>query len=148
MNPFQYEVATLSPVTPDDWRTIDVWLDEPQEVVGLIQGIPPKSILEWRAAQSLEKYQLRYRYQVSMFDGRQVYNPRQKGVQIIDFLVYAPLAIPLLVHGEYWHTGPMAAEDDWKESVLVAQYGRVEIAWGKDLATQDLSDATTRRMFL
>lgn len=81
-----------------------------------VHGIKVDSINEKYVAQALDKLNLDYAYQY-YFGGVGI-----RGTQIIDFLVYTvPKPTPLFVHGEYWHTGRYAAEENLKMASLQSQ---------------------------
>lgn len=75
--------------------------------VGLIQGLQPDSVEEWRTAVALYTYRWDYRYQVPMGGGN-----RRKGGTVIDFLVETrPNMTALFVDGQYWHRGQQRSLD-------------------------------------
>jgi hypothetical protein len=107
--------------------------NEEQEVMGLIQGMTPDSIEEWRVSVSLEKYNIEYRYQVEIDGGRNL-----RGGQVLDFEVYIPNAVPLQVMGEYWHA---PAELDDEERILLSRLEQIYgvepiVLWSEELPDQ------------
>lgn len=82
---------------------------EPDEVMGLIQGMVPGSINEWYVSRALDKLDIAYQYQYSIFGGRAI-----RGGQVIDFVVYNPKATPVFVQGAYWHSSRMDPESQLK----------------------------------
>jgi len=67
------------------------------EEIGLIYGVRPDSVEEWRVAVALWNLGREFDFQVPFFGGHEV------GGFIVDFVVYNGLDIPLEVIGEYWH---------------------------------------------
>ncbi len=82
---------------------------EAPEVVGLIQGQMPGSINEWYVSLALERLQLDYYYQYQIYGGRGI-----RGGIVVDFVVYAPSAVPVEILGTYWHSARQAPEDQLK----------------------------------
>jgi hypothetical protein len=116
----------------------------PQEAVGLIQGQEPDSVEEWRTAQALGRLKVPFIYQFEIFDAS------IRGGMILDFLVQTdPLATPLEVDGEHWHSGERAADDIMRHVILEDYFrGKAQplvILYGQDLATQELADSSVRR---
>lgn len=121
---------------------------EPQEEMGLIQGITPASREEWRVAVALEKYKIPYMYQVIVRGGGEM-RGRLRGTIILDFLVFAPMGIPVQVYGNYWHSGERKAEDRLQEAFLRWYYNREVVAlWGSELETQAAADEAVRSKVL
>lgn len=89
---------------------------QPDEEPGLINGMKAASLLEWRVAKALWKLGRTFRYQHSLFGGRNV-----RGGFVIDFLIdNAPKSIPLEVQGEHWHTGNFSATEQMRAAMIEA----------------------------
>lgn len=86
---------------------------------GMINGIKASSEEEYRVAQVLWKMNRDFRYQHSLFGGRQ-----RRGGLVVDFLVEGyPLWIPLEVVGLHWHTGKHGAQDRLRYSRIEKYLG-------------------------
>lgn len=111
---------------------------KPKESMGLIRGMTPGSMEEWRVGVALMRYKVDFRYQVPILGGRLL-----RGGQLLDFLLYIPYALPLPVFGNYWHRAQLRNEDKLKLAILWQIY-RVEpeIIWGDEVQTQE--DANIR----
>lgn len=71
-----------------------------RDQMGLIQGQTPDSINEWFVYLALERLNLHYVYQYSIYGGTSL-----RGGQVIDFVVFTPVGrIPVFVEGAYWHS--------------------------------------------
>lgn len=82
----------------------------------IVHGIQVDSREEYNVAKALDEMGLEYAYQ------KYLGASEERGTFIIDFLVYTvPKPTPLLVHGEYWHTGKYAAETALKEAMINAR---------------------------
>ena len=99
-----------------------------------IQGMKAGSQNEYNVSIALKIMRLSYEYQyiIGMFGTR--------GSQIIDFLVYTvPKPTPLFVHGEYWHKGKKAIEDQLKLSEIASTMHNLwfepVIIWGEQCET-------------
>jgi len=113
-------------------------ISNPNETPGLIQGIPPNSIQEWRVAQALNKRDIDYIYQVEIDGGR-----NKRGGIVLDFLVYTPFAQPVPVHGDYWHQDELSEEEKLELKRLEEIYGREPIIlWEHELTDQTHADQT------
>ncbi len=87
----------------------------PEEEMGLINGVKPASIYEWRTAKALWKLGHTFEYQYPIGGGR------TRGGQVLDFLVDTkPLMTPVYVNGSYWHTG-RKGDDDLLKIMMVTQ---------------------------
>lgn len=105
-----------------------------------IQGKYPDSQTEVNVAQALDNLGYEYIFQYWL-------GGRTRGSKEIDFLVLTvPKPTPLLVHGEYWHTGLMAVEDELKEAEINSQmrglWNKVEIIW--DYEAETVEEAQSR----
>jgi hypothetical protein len=101
------------------------------------------SLNEYNVAIALQNLELLFEFQVEYFGGRRI-----RGGQVLDFLVYSPLPVPLQVYGEYWHEGQMAADDQYKLNILTQAIGKEpEIIWGKDSETVEEAQAACRAIF-
>ena len=79
----------------------DLEFHKEDEVIGLIQGQIPGSLLEYRVSKALDMLKLDYKYQIPLGGGRLF-----RGGLVLDFLVYThPLSTPLEALGDYWHGG-------------------------------------------
>jgi hypothetical protein len=96
---------------------------------------------EYYTALALERLRIPYEFQYILWGGSQV-----RGGVRVDFVAYAPFAIPIEVYGEYWHTGQLGA-DDRMRNARVANYFKhaVEIVWGKDATTFQDALAAVRK---
>lgn len=106
-----------------------------------IQGSNPDSQTEVNVAQALDI--LGYEYVFQYWLG----GASMRGSKEIDFLILTvPKPTPLLVHGEYWHTGLMAVEDELKEAEINSQmrglWNKVEIIW--DYEAETVEEAQSR----
>jgi hypothetical protein len=111
------------------------------EPTGLVHGQPAGSTDELRVSISLDKLGLEYQYQVPIYGGRM-----RRGGQVIDFVVFNPFPVPVFVNGEYWHTGQLGEEDKLKLATAQQYYNRIPVVlWGKDLQTQEDTDAIVRQ---
>lgn len=121
--------------------------DSTDEVIGLIQGIEPDSRYEWYVAKALERIEMPYIFQYEIFDAG------VRGGILIDFLVLTdPLATPMEVDGEHWHSGERGSEDIMRH-VIIEQYFEGEaqpllILYGKDVSTPELAESAVRRAIL
>ena len=111
----------------------------------LIRGIVADSKEEVNVALALDSLDLAYHYQ------RVVGLRGVRGTQVIDFLVFTvPKATPLFVHGEYWHKGKKAIEDELKMSELAVMMVKIwnepVIIWTEDCQTVDDARATLRKL--
>ena len=115
--------------------------------MGLVQGIEPDSVQEWRVAQALGRLEIPFTFQYEIFDAS------VRGGITLDFLVLTdPLATPLEVDGEHWHSGERSSEDTMRH-VILEQYFQgnsmpLVILYGKDLATQEQTDNSVKRAIL
>ena len=113
----------------------------------LIHGQEPDSQNEANVAQALERLGFNYVYQYKV-------GPMGvRGSQVIDFLVYTiPLPTPLFVHGRYWHSGEIGAEDEMKMMRLKAQmrgkWADPVIIWGEDSETVEDAIETLRKVLM
>lgn len=110
-------------------------LKEPpqEEVIGLVQGITPGSKNEWYVALALDKLQIDYIYQYMLSGGRGI-----RGGQVIDFIVYSPMAVPVYVQGEYWHNEKTESEDLLKQADAENWFKTTPILlWGDETDTRE-----------
>ena len=104
-----------------------------EELIGLIQGITPGSKNEWYVALALDKLQIDYIYQYSLSGGRGT-----RGGQMIDFVVYNPMATPVYVQGEYWHNEKTENEDILKQADAENYFKQTPILlYGDETDTKD-----------
>jgi len=120
---------------------------EAEETKGLVQGIEPDSIEEWRVAKALDRLQIPYQFQFEIFDAS------VRGGIILDFLVHTvPLATPLEVDGQHWHSGERGSEDIMRHVILEDYFqGKampLEILYAKDLQDEDITYSAVRRAIL
>ena len=131
-------------IKPPVYRTGATLADE---VVGLIQGQEPGSVQEWRVAQALLRFKIRFEYQFEIFDSS------VRGGIVLDFLVKTrPLSTPLEVYGKYWHKGERSSKERLRD-VIIEDYFRGKsqpllIYFAADLQNQEMADAKIRREFL
>jgi hypothetical protein len=112
---------------------------KPLEVMGLIQGIMPGSIEEWRLSKSLDKYKIQYKYQVPLWGGY------LRGSQRVDFVLIMAFEIPCQVMGRRWHSGKFGVEDEYKLARIQRHYRRKPIIfWDDELDSQEESDSAVR----
>jgi len=95
---------------------------DPEEEIGVVQGLIPGSKNEWFVSRALDKLGIDYQFQVPINGGRGV-----RGGQVIDFVAYAPFPIPIFVQGEYWHNIVSETEDILKQRVAQEIYKRKPI---------------------
>ena len=112
-----------------------------------IHGKSVGSTNELNVALALDKLDIDYKYQY------QFGLPGVRGSQKIDFLAYTlPKPTPIFVHGEYWHTGKMATEDELKMIEIVSQmhnqWFEPVIIWGKDSETIDQAFNMLRKLLM
>jgi hypothetical protein len=113
----------------------------------MVQGIIADSKNEYNVALALDSLDVSYEFQYI------VGIAGVRGAQYIDFLVYTvPKPTPLFVHGEYWHTGKKAVEDDLKMAELTAVMHNLwadpVIIWGEDSDTFDDARAKLRELLM
>ena len=106
---------------------------EPEEVIGLVQGIMPASKNEWYVALALERLDLEFMFQFSIMGGRNI-----RGGQVIDFVVFNPNAIPVFIQGEYWHNAKRESEDLLKQAAAEQEFKtKPVILMGEETDTRD-----------
>lgn len=107
-----------------------------------VQGKAVGSKNEARVAVALGMLQLPFRYQVSVFGGRQF-----PGGQVIDFLVFTkPRPTPLYVQSTYWH-GPTRKGRDKDELQQAAVRGRKR-GWADPKEIWDYQTKTVEQTYL
>ena len=115
----------------------DSLLKEPEEEqIGLIQGRKPDSKEEWWVSKALYRYKIPFQFQWELFHGRD-----RAGGLIVDFVVWTPRFLPLLVHGYYWHRAELKGGDK-TALIAIASYFKIGIddiliLWGSDSETED-----------
>ena len=116
----------------------------PEEAIGLIQGMVPASVEEFRVANSLTKLGWDYIYQASVMGGRNL-----RGGQVIDFLVETvPVQTALYVQGEYWHRSATEQKDKLMQDITFGTLKLlVEVVTGDQLETQEESDSVILKIF-
>lgn len=113
-----------------------------KEIPGNINGIPARSLEEWRVAKALWKYKVDFRYQHSLFGGI-----HRRGGVVLDFLIIDAMPYALEVQGERWHKGQFGSGDHRREAIIEAYLGtKVRYVWGNDLQTQEAADAAVRKV--
>jgi len=98
--------------------------NKPEDLAAQTYEIQGKgaSLNEYNVALGLESMGYEYEFQVDLFGGR-----RELGGAVLDFLVVTvPLPTPLLVQGDYWHSGI----DHEKDLLLMA---RIESELGGEM---------------
>lgn len=99
---------------------------------------------EYNTAIGLEYYDIPYIFQVYFFGGR-----RLRGGQVLDFLAFAPLTIPIQVFGDYWHRSQMSSKDKFLLTTLEHFLKRrVAILWGSETETVTAAKAAVRKKIL
>jgi hypothetical protein len=103
---------------------------------------------EYNTAQALTNEGLDFLFQVSYFGGHAL-----PGGIVLDFLVFTkPLYTPLMVNGDYWHSGQRRAIDEFQiiqiNYMLAGQAREVVEFWGIDCATYPAALASVRREIL
>lgn len=112
-----------------------------------IQGRSIGSQNEYNVAAALDSLNVDYEYQYI------VGIAGVRGSQVVDFLVYTvPKPTPLFVHGEYWHKGKKAIEDEMKLAELSATMRNLwadpVIIWGEDCETVEDARSAVRAALL
>lgn len=103
---------------------------------------------EYYVARALDELGFEYEFQMSVQGGKRI-----AGGHVLDFLVMTrPLPTPLWVHGEHWHTGAQA-EDDQEAMAAVENFGRGRYAkqvviWGSESSSAQMAMSTVRRKLL
>jgi hypothetical protein len=92
---------------------------DPENIIGLVQGLLPASKNEWFVALALGKLKIDYYYQYEIDGGRNV-----RGGQVVDFLAYIPEATPIFVNGEHWHSDRTENEDILKYAAAENYFNR------------------------
>lgn len=118
------------------------------EEIGLIQGIKPDSVEEWRTATALYTFRWDFEFQVPVGGGH-----RRKGGSVVDFLVKTlPAPTALFVDGAYWHSGEQKAQDVLSrinlKKIFGAVYGlepRVVELFASDLYDQEATNSAILR---
>jgi hypothetical protein len=110
-----------------------------------IQGHSVGSQNEVNVAMALD--QLNYTYEYQYLIGL----TGVRGSKVIDFLVYTiPKPTPLFVHGEYWHKGKKAVEDELKLTEIATQsrnhWAEPKIIWGEDCETVEDAYKTLQKL--
>jgi len=127
-------------VVQDEGRLVD-----PAELV--IAGIPADSTNEANTAWALTELNWKFDYQtVLRGDGSRLGDIR------VDFIVRtAPMATPLFVDGEYWHSGQQSEEDRGKRAFIDAYYKGVyfshKVLYSADTNTKEAALASVTAMF-
>lgn len=80
--------------------------DDPDNIIGIIQGQQPDSLQEWWISRALDRLKMSYTYQYPINGGR------ARGGYLVDFVVNTvPLATMIEPVGNHWHTGELGADD-------------------------------------
>ena len=109
--PYKYKLPPKTKVDRRLKRSISVADDE--NLTGLVQNMDASDIEE-RFARALRKRDIRFTFQPSYFQGRNV-----PGEIRLDFMVDAGWPLPVMVDGEYAHKSAEAqAEDRIKDALL------------------------------
>ena len=132
-------------------------ISDPNLVITDSQGVGKRADStpeEW-ISNSLNKYDLEFRYQVDERGGK-----RHPGGMVVDFVVYAGIVTALEYLGAYWHTGKFGVNDALKWSYLSRVYDRVLLladepmpsmgGWvATDVITdQESTDSVIRKYFI
>jgi len=106
-----------------------------EEEIGLIYGVRPDSVEEWRVAVALWNLGKDFTFQVPFFGGHEI------GGFVVDFIVHTGLDIPLEVIGEYWHRN--VDEEEHRAILLENEIGhQLEYLITTELRTQAEATAT------
>ena len=103
---------------------------------------------EYFVAQALDELGFEYEFQMSVMGGKRI-----SGGHVLDFLVMTrPNPTPVWVHGEHWHTGK-DAEDDNDAMQAVEEFGRGSynkqvVIWGSESSSYQMALSTVRRYLL
>ena len=92
-----------------------------EEQIGLVQGQMPDSIQEYWVSLALYRYDVEFRFQWEIFGGT-----TRRGGLIVDFIVWNPMATPLLVHGNYWHRRELQGGDK-TALIAIASYFKIGV---------------------
>jgi len=79
-------------------------------------------------------------YQEQLFGGRSV-----RGGIVLDFLVYNPLSVAVMVQGSYWHEGELDGEERLVIARLQMLFDKVVQLWEPDMQTKESAIAANRR---
>jgi hypothetical protein len=63
-----------------------------------------------------------------------------RGAIILDFLVFNPFETAVQLHGRYWHSGEMGADDKYQEAILKQLYPVVVTFWGNEMETYEMTE--------
>ena len=112
-----------------------------------IQGRSIGSQNEYNVAAALDSLDMPYEYQYILGIAG------VRGSQVIDFLVYTvPKPTPLFVHGEYWHKGKKAIEDELKLTEIAAMkrhlWADAVIIWGEECETVEDARNAVRNVLM
>ena len=109
----------------------------------LIQGKKPDSKEEWYLAVSFTKYKIPFEFHVPIFGGLKV-------IQIVDFVIYYPMAIPVQYFGPYWHEGSRKKASDNLKLAILRHYFKQEpiVFYGAECETQEATDKAVKRKVL
>lgn len=102
------------------------------------------SLNEYNIGNALDHFELPFTFQVYFMGGHRV-----RGGQVLDFLVFAPLIVPVQVYGDYWHRGQMSAKDR-TNIITLEQFlkRKIIIVWGNESETYDQAVAVVRKKIL
>jgi hypothetical protein len=104
----------------------------------------PDSVNEYYVAMALDKEEIKY-----MFQYQVIGTGRELGSITVDFLVFAPFAIPLEVMGEHWHSGSLGSGDRYRLDIISQQLKmEPKILWGNETDSYDKARKAVRKMFL
>lgn len=114
---------------------------EVEDVIGIVQGTMPDSKNEWYVALALDKLNVEYMFQYTLFGGTSI-----RGGQIVDFVCFIPTATPVFIQGEYWHDRASETEDMLKQAAA-EQYFKTKpiLLMGEDTDEKDKAFQTVRR---
>lgn len=88
--------------------------------IGLIQGMVPDSVQEWRFGLALDRLGHTYEYQKPINSGR-----RLRGGQVIDYWITSTVPWPTaaFIQGGFWHGRAKESEDKMKQNAVKKKYG-------------------------
>jgi len=96
---------------------------------------------EYNVGNALDYFELPFIFQVYCMGGHRV-----RGGQVLDFLVFAPLIVPIQVYGDYWHKGQLSSRDRLN-IINLEQFLKREIViiWGNESDTYEQAVAAVRK---
>ena len=111
--PFRFTKATSAQSHPKLKKGPNMKKGGEQDQMGLIYGVKPDSMEEWRVAVALWNLGKEFDFQVPFFGGHEI------GGFVVDFVVHDGLDIPIEIIGEYWHRN--VGEEEHRAILLQAE---------------------------